>query len=56
VLQRGRRMNIFFPGIDRPSPLLAPGHPRRRFATQQFILRFQNRLSMEIDTVIESFE
>jgi hypothetical protein len=56
VLQRGRRMNIFFPRIDRPSPLLARGHPTRRFATQQFILRFQNRLSMEIDTVIESFE
>jgi len=49
-------MNIFFPGIDRPSPLLAPGHPRRRFATQQFILRFRHRLSIAIDTVIESFE
>jgi hypothetical protein len=56
VLQRGRRMNIFFPGIDQPSPLLALGYPTRRFATQQFILRFQNRLSMEIGTVIENFE
>ena len=54
MLRCGGKLNIFFRAPAGSSYQQGQGKPGHLLATQQIILRFQKRLSMDIGAVIES--